>query len=96
MVLQIPGRHFPAFLPAFFAARFVHCNTSVHRRKSEQYTRKSVAKGLWGAPSSPNARFMFLCRFNVSQAKYAMNRMFDEFCVFRERDVIVLWAIKLA
>ena len=67
----------------------------MRHRKSEQYTKRPGAP-KWGAPSSPNARFMFLCRFNVSQAKYAMNKMFDEFCVFRERDVIVLWAIKLA
>ena len=67
--------------------------------------------GLYGAPDprksvrycgdSPNGDFMFICRFNLSEAKHAgpdtdhRNTVFDEFCVKKEEHVVVLWVIKL-
>ena len=47
-------------------------------------------------------KFMFVCRYNLSQAKHAgpstphQNSVFDEFCVFDEKHVVVLWMLKLA
>ena len=39
---------------------------------------------------------MFICRFNLSKAKYKQNQIFDEFCVYNESHVVVLWMLKLA
>ena len=50
---------------------------------------------------SPN-KFMFICRFNLSSARHAgpttahRNSVFDEFCVYDEKHVVVLWMLKLA
>ncbi len=71
-----------------------------------------LGRGLYGAPDprkslqyckdSALGKFMFVCRYNLSQAKRAgpdtqhRNTIFDEFCVTDERHVVVLWMIKLA
>ena len=71
-----------------------------------------LGRGLYGAPdprkslqyckNSENGKFMFVCRFNLSGAKRAgpdtphRNTIFDEFCIFDERHVVVLWMLKLA
>ena len=71
-----------------------------------------LGRGLYGAPdprkslqyckNSENGKFMFVCRFNLREAKHAgpttqhRNSIFDEFCIFDERHVVVLWMIKLA
>ena len=71
-----------------------------------------LGRGLYGAPdprksvqfcgNSPNGRFMFICRFNLSSARHAgpstqhPNSVFDEFCIYDETHVVVLWMIKLA
>ena len=71
-----------------------------------------LGRGLYGAPDprkslqyckdSTHGKFMFVCRYNLSQAKRAgpdtqhRNSIFDEFCVYDERHVAVLWMIKLA
>lgn len=71
-----------------------------------------LGKGLYGAPdprkslqfckNSQDGRFMFVCRFNLRHAKRAgpnthhRNTIFDEFCVYDDRHVVVLWMIKLA
>ena len=52
-------------------------------RKSSQYFRQ-------------RGKFMFICRVNLSKAKYAQNQTFDEFCVYDERHVVVLWMLKIA
>ena len=70
-----------------------------------------LGRGLYGAPdprkslqyckNSENGKFMFVCRFNLSAAKRAgpdtnhRNSIFDEFCVYDERHVVVLWMLKL-
>jgi hypothetical protein len=70
-----------------------------------------LGRGLYGAPDprkslqyckdSPNGRFMFLCRFNLKEAKHAgpetkhRNSIFDEFCIYDEKHVVVLWMLKL-
>ena len=67
--------------------------------------------GLYGAPdprksksycgNSRHGSFMFLCRFNLSGARHAgpatphQNSVFDEFCVYDERHVVVLWMLKV-
>ena len=49
-----------------------------------------------------NGSFMFVCRFNLAGAAFAglitphPNTTFDEFCVFDEARVVVLWMLKLA
>ena len=68
-----------------------------------------LGRGLYGAPDprkslsycrSPE-KFMLICRFNLSGALHAgpntrhRNSTFDEFCVFEERHVVVLWLLKL-
>ena len=58
-------------------------------RKSAQYC------GKYGADLQ-SGKFMFICRFNVSNARYHQNQTFDEFCVYDERHVVVLWMLKLA
>ena len=67
--------------------------------------------GLYGAPDPRKSlnycgksrnKFMFICRFNLSGAQHAgpgtrhRNTIFDEFCVYDERHVVVLWMLKLA
>ena len=70
-----------------------------------------LGRGLYGAPdprkslqyckNSENGKFMFVCRFNLSAAKRAgpdtnhRNTIFDEFCVYDDRHVVVLWMLKL-
>ena len=69
-----------------------------------------LGRGLYGAPDprkslgycrSPD-KFMFICRFNLSNARHAgpstrhQNSVFDEFCVYDESHVVVLWMLKLA
>ena len=70
-----------------------------------------LGQGLYGAPDprkslnyvkGTTGKFMFVCRFNLAAAKHAgpktshRNSTFDEFCVYDERHVVVLWMIKLA
>ena len=44
---------------------------------------------------------MFICRFNLTNAKYAgpstghRNTIFNEFCVDIDNHVVVLWMLKL-
>ena len=44
---------------------------------------------------------MFICRFNLEHALHAgphtghRNTLFDEFCVFNDTHVVVLWMLKL-
>ena len=60
-------------------------------RKSAQYVRNPV-----------NGKFMFICRFNLTNANQAgpntshSNTVFREFCVFDETHVVVLWMVKFA
>ena len=70
-----------------------------------------LGAGLYGAPdprkslqyckSSPNGKFMFVCRFNLGTATRAgpdthhRNSVFDEFCIYEEAHVVALWMIKL-
>ena len=45
---------------------------------------------------------MFICRFNLSDARHAgpgtqhRNTHYEEFCIYDERHVAVLWMLKLA
>ena len=69
-----------------------------------------LGRGLYGAPDPRKSlqycrtqdKFMFICRFNLSNARHAgpstrhQNSVFDEFCVYEERHVVVLWMLKLA
>ena len=69
-----------------------------------------LGRGLYGAPDPRKSynycksqnKFMFICRFNLSGAKHAgpstqhPNTVYDEFCVYDERHVVVLWMLKLA
>ena len=70
-----------------------------------------LGKGLYGAPEprksahfcgSSEEKFMFICRFRLdASAKHAgpstqhRNTLFDEFCVYDERHVVVLWMLKV-
>ena len=68
-----------------------------------------LGAGLYGAPDPQKSlgycrsqdKFMFICRFNLSGAKHAgpatkhRNTVYDEFCVYDERHVVVLWMLKL-
>ena len=68
-----------------------------------------LGRGLYGAPDPRKAfnfcrsdnKFMFICRYNLSSARHAgpstqhRNSVFDEFCVYDERRVVVLWMLKL-
>ena len=44
---------------------------------------------------------MFICRYNLSNAQHAgpstphRNTVFDEFCVYDDNHVVVLWILKL-
>ena len=69
-----------------------------------------LGHGIYGAPDprksfkycDSNDKFMFICRFNLSAARHAgpstphRNTVFDEFCVYDERHVVVLWVLKIA
>ena len=71
-----------------------------------------LGHGLYGAPdprksqnyckNSANGNFMFVCRYNLSNAEHAgpdthhRNKIFHEFAVKDERRVVVLWMIKVA
>lgn len=69
-----------------------------------------LGKGLYGAPDPRKSlnycksaeRFIFVCRFNLSgNTRHAgpstqhRNSVFDEFCVYDEKKVVVLWMVKL-
>ena len=70
-----------------------------------------LGRGLYGAPdprkslqyckNSEHGKFMFVCRFHLKEAKHAgpgtahRNSVFDEFCVYDEKHVVLLWMIKL-
>ena len=69
-----------------------------------------LGRGLYGAPDPRKSlqycrsanKFMFICRYNLaSPAQHAgpstqhRNSIFDEFCVYDERRVVVLWMLKL-
>lgn len=70
-----------------------------------------LGRGLYGAPdprkseqfckNSANGKFMFVCRFNLKHAKYAgpstehKNTLYEEFCIYDDKQVVVLWMIKL-
>lgn len=67
-----------------------------------------LGQGLYGA-SDPrksmiytgmshhgNGSFMLVCRFNLGRgADHATDSVFDEFCVYDESHVVVLWSLKL-
>ena len=67
-----------------------------------------LGKGLYGAPDPQVAAVLanrptkFICRYSLAGAQHAgpntqhRNTLFDEFCVYREAQVVVLWAVKLA
>ena len=71
-----------------------------------------LGNGIYGAPdprkslqyctNPQHGTFMFVCRFNLIAAKRAgpgtqhRNSVYDEFCVFDDRHVVVLWMLKLA
>ena len=70
-----------------------------------------LGSGIYGAPdprkslqytkNSQHGSFMFLCRFNMSGAKHAgpgtghRNTVFDEFCIYNNDHVVVLWMLKV-
>ena len=69
-----------------------------------------LGRGIYGAPDprkslqytkGSHGKFMFLCRYNLQGAKHAgpktshRNSVFDEFCVFHDSEVVVLWIVKL-
>ena len=70
-----------------------------------------LGAGLYGAPDPRKSfnycgrsedKFMFICRFRLDAiAKHAgpstqhRNTVFDEFCVYNERHVAVLWMLKV-
>ena len=45
---------------------------------------------------------MFVCRINLSGARHAgpgtghRNTVYDEFCVYDEKKIVVLWMVKLS
>ena len=75
-----------------------------------------LGKGLYGAPdprkslqycnrgmqASQHGNFMFICRFNLTQAQFAgpnthhRNTQYEEYCVMQDAQVVVLWMLKLA
>jgi hypothetical protein len=58
-------------------------------RKSSQYCEKQGVK-------NPNGNFMFICRFNLKvNTKHYKNKLFQEFCVYDDSQVVVLWMVKL-
>ena len=87
-------------------------NIQATGRPSMEFSAKGMlGKGIYGAPdprksvnyckTNRNGRFMFICRFNLSQAQHAgphtqhRNTLFDEFCVYDDNHVVVLWVLKL-
>ena len=64
-------------------------------RKASHY---SDTRGPYASNHS-NTGTMFICRFNLSAAKHAgpstshRNTVFDEFCVYDEQHVVVLWML---
>ena len=70
-----------------------------------------LGRGLYGAPDprksfsycrrSRHGAFVFICRFNLTTAEHAgpstphKNTIFDEYCVYDERHVVVLWMLKV-
>ena len=66
-----------------------------------------LGNGIYGAPdprkslqyceNPQHGMFMFVCRFNLLKRvdKYAQNNVFDEYCIFDDRRVVVLWMIKV-
>jgi len=69
-----------------------------------------LGRGLYGAPDPRKSlqycrsanKFMFICRYNLaSPARHAgpgmqhRNSIFDEFCVYDEQRVVILWMLKL-
>lgn len=70
-----------------------------------------LGSGIYGAPdprkslqytkNSQHGSFMFLCRFNMSGAKHAgpgtghRNTVFDEFCIYNNDHVVVLWMLNV-
>ena len=71
-----------------------------------------LGAGLYGAPDPRKSfnfcgdseeKFMFICRFRLdASAKHAgpstqhRNTVFDEFCVYDDRHVVVLWMLKVS
>lgn len=71
-----------------------------------------LGRGLYGAPDPRKSmnyctsedKFMFICRFRLdASARHAAlpstqhrNTVFDEFCVYDERHVVVLWMLKVS
>ena len=69
-----------------------------------------LGRGLYGAPDPRKSlqycrtsnKFMFIARYNLTGANHAgpttqhRNSVFDEFCVYDETHVVVLWMVKLA
>jgi len=63
----------------------------------------NLGRGIYGAPdprkslqytTGNHGKFMFICRFNMSKAKHG-NWGFDEYCVYDDHEVVVLWVLKL-
>lgn len=63
-----------------------------------------MGNGIYGAPDPRKSmqyvgngrnKFLFICRFNLSRHRYTQNKTFDEFCVFDQRHVVVLWMLKI-
>jgi len=68
-----------------------------------------LGQGLYGATDPRKSvqycrtqdKFMFVCRFNLSNAQHAgpftqhRNSVFDEYCVYDERHIVVLWMLKV-
>lgn len=61
-------------------------------RKSLQYSQKR---------GGSHGKFMFICRFNLGNGQHGgpqtahRNSVFDEFCVYTEKQVVVLWMLKV-
>ena len=65
-----------------------------------------LGQGLYGAPDprksipycrdSPSGKFLFVCRFNLAQPARHTKADLDEFCVYDESRVVVLWSLKLS
>jgi len=64
-----------------------------------------LGKGVYGAPdprksmqycSGQFGNFMLVCRFVLkANAQYCVNTYYDEFCIFDDHEVVVLWMIKV-
>ena len=86
--IQATGRPSMGFAAQGMLGRGIY--GALDPRKSLQYCR-----------NSQHGNFMFICRFNLSCAKHAgpstphRNSQFDEFCVYDDSHVVVLWMLKL-